>query len=213
MQYCFVNFAAVNGRLLPTLIQYLEKRDETEDSLRIPVAVGIVQIAKHLPKEQRDTQIGKLLTVLSQVLRSKSQETRDLARETLCKIACSLGPAYLPLMIREMRAALLRGPHLHVLAYSVHALLVHVTTGDHAATFDKLDDCVADVAATDFVCGGDCDCAAGFGTEGALFLDYYYYAVACGSCVRWWCVWWDWFGREGKGALYRFWLLVSSLLL
>ena len=137
---------AVNGRLLPTLIRYLEKRDETEDSLRIPVAVGIVQIAKHLPKEQRDAQIGKLLTVLSQVLRSKSQETRDLARETLCRIACALGPTYLPLMIREMRAALLRGPHLHVLAYSVHAILVHVTSGDHAATFDRLDDCVADVA-------------------------------------------------------------------
>ncbi|KAI0705265.1 armadillo-type protein [Cerioporus squamosus] len=137
---------AVNSRLLPTLILYLEKRDETEDSLRIPVAVGIVQIAKHLPKEQRDAQIGKLLTVLSQVLRSRSQETRDLARETLCRIACTLGPAYLPLMIREMRAALLRGPHLHVLAYSVHALLVHVTSGDHTATFDKLDDCVAEVA-------------------------------------------------------------------
>ncbi|TFK80791.1 hypothetical protein K466DRAFT_366251 [Polyporus arcularius HHB13444] len=137
---------AVNSRLLPTLIQYLEKRDETEDTLRIPVAVGIVQIAKHLPKAQRDAQIGKLLTVLSQVLRSRSQETRDLARETLCRIACNLGPAYLPLMIREMRAALLRGPHLHVLAYSVHSLLVHVTSGDHAATFDKLDDCVAEVA-------------------------------------------------------------------
>ncbi|KAI0753565.1 hypothetical protein C8Q80DRAFT_1342693 [Daedaleopsis nitida] len=138
---------AVNSRLLPSLIYYLEKRDETEDSLRIPVAVGIVQIAKHLPLEQRDAQITKLLTVLSQVLRSKSQETRDLARETLCRIACALGPAYLPLMIREMRAALLRGPHLHVLAYSVHALLVHVTSGEHLSTFDKLDECVSDVAA------------------------------------------------------------------
>ncbi|KAJ8454750.1 hypothetical protein ONZ51_g12850 [Trametes cubensis] len=138
---------AVNSRLLPSLISYLEKRDETEDSLRIPVATGIVQIAKHLPREQRDAQISKLLTVLSQVLRSKSQETRDLARETLCRIAISLGPDYLPLMIREMRAALLRGPHLHVLAYSVHSVLVHITTGDHATTFHTLDDCVNDVAA------------------------------------------------------------------
>ncbi|KAI9070070.1 hypothetical protein FKP32DRAFT_21549, partial [Trametes sanguinea] len=63
---------AVNHRLLPSLISYLEKRDETEDSLRIPVATGIVQITKHLPQEQRDAQISKLLTVLSQVLRSKS---------------------------------------------------------------------------------------------------------------------------------------------
>ncbi|KAI0657631.1 armadillo-type protein [Cubamyces menziesii] len=138
---------AVNHRLLPSLISYLEKRDETEDSLRIPVSTGIVQIAKHLPQEQRDAQISKLLTVLSQVLRSKSQETRDLARETLCRIAISLGPDYLPLMIREMRAALLRGPHLHVLAYSVHSVLVHITTGDHATTFHTLDDCVHDVTA------------------------------------------------------------------
>ncbi|KAI9063947.1 hypothetical protein FKP32DRAFT_1603293 [Trametes sanguinea] len=138
---------AVNHRLLPSLISYLEKRDETEDSLRIPVATGIVQITKHLPQEQRDAQISKLLTVLSQVLRSKSQETRDLARETLCRIAVSLGPDYLPLMLREMRAALLRGPHLHILAYSVHSVLVHITTGDRAATFHTLDQCVTDVTA------------------------------------------------------------------
>ncbi|KAI8978168.1 armadillo-type protein [Trametes punicea] len=138
---------AVSHRLLPNLISYLEKRDETEDSLRIPVSTGIIQIAKHLPQEQRDAQISRLLTVLSQVLRSKSQETRDLARETLCRIAVSLGPDYLPLIIREMRGALLRGPQLHVLAYSVHAILVHVTTGDRTAAFHTLDNCISDVTA------------------------------------------------------------------
>ncbi|KAI0644852.1 armadillo-type protein [Trametes meyenii] len=137
---------AVNHRLLPSLISYLEKRDETEDSLRIPVSTGIIQIAKHLPQPQRDAQITKLLTVLSQVLRSKSQETRDLVRETLCRIVVSLGPEYLPLAIREMRAALLRGPHLHVLAYSAHSVLVHVTSGERAAAFHTLDGCVNDVA-------------------------------------------------------------------
>ena len=35
-----------------------------------------------------------------------------------------------------------------------------------------------DVAAADFVGGGDGDGTAGFGAEGALFLDDYYYAVA-----------------------------------
>ncbi|EIW53914.1 uncharacterized protein TRAVEDRAFT_132229 [Trametes versicolor FP-101664 SS1] len=137
---------AVDRRLLPSLISYLEKRDETDDSLRIPVSTGIIQIAKHLPLGQRDAQISKLLTVLSQVLRSKSQETRDLTKETLCRIAISLGPDYLPLMFREMRAALLRGPHLHVLAYSIHSVLVHVTSGERASTFHTLDDCVNDVA-------------------------------------------------------------------
>ncbi|THG95629.1 hypothetical protein EW026_g6070 [Hermanssonia centrifuga] len=136
----------VNGRLLPSLLQHLEKRDETEDSLRIPISVGIVQVAKHLPESTREPQISKLLTVLSQVFRSKSQETRDLSRETLYRIAIILGPSYLPAILRELRIALLRGPHLHILAYVTHALLVHVTSSDHAATFCQLDDCVHDVA-------------------------------------------------------------------
>lgn len=43
-------------------------------------------------------------------------------------------------------------------------------------------DGVSDVAAADFVGGADGDGAAGFGTEGALFLDDYYYAVAWKWC-------------------------------
>lgn len=136
----------VNTRLLPNLLRYLEKRDETEDSLRIPISIGIVQVAKHLPESTREAQISRLLTVLSQVLRSKSQETRDLARETLCRIAVILGPSYLPAVLRELRAALLRGSHLHVLAYTVHAILVHVTTAELATVFSCLDGIVDDVA-------------------------------------------------------------------
>ncbi|CAL1711913.1 unnamed protein product [Somion occarium] len=136
----------VNTRLLPSLLRHLENRDETEDSLRIPVAIGIIQVAQHLPPSTGLPQITKLLTVLSQILRSKSQETRDLTRETLCRIAVLLGPSYLPIMLQEMRAALLRGPHLHILAFVTHALLVYVTSGEHSKAFHTLDDCVNDVA-------------------------------------------------------------------
>ncbi|TFY83749.1 hypothetical protein EWM64_g255 [Hericium alpestre] len=136
----------VNSRLLPALLHHLEHRDEAEDSLRIPISVGIITVATHLPPSTREAQIGRLLTVLSQVFRSKSQETRDLARETLCKIAVILGPDYLPLILKELRAALLRGPHLHVLAYVTHALLVHVTGSENVGKFKNLDDCVSDVA-------------------------------------------------------------------
>ncbi|KAJ7756392.1 armadillo-type protein [Mycena maculata] len=138
---------AVNLRLLPTLLNHLEKRDATtEDTTRIPIAIGIVKVAKYLPATTREPQIARLLTTLSQVLRSKSQETRDLTRDTLSRIAVSLGPSYLPFMLREMRAALLRGPQLHVLAYVTHALLVHVSSEEHSETFGNLDDCVNDVA-------------------------------------------------------------------
>ncbi|EGO26080.1 hypothetical protein SERLADRAFT_367707 [Serpula lacrymans var. lacrymans S7.9] len=137
---------AVNLRLLPGLLQYLEKRDETEDTLRIPISIGIVNVAKHLPQTSREPQICKLLTVLSQVLRSRSQETRDLTRDTLCRIIVLLGPTYLPLLLREMRGALLRGPQLHVLAYVTHALLTHITNAEHITRFSNLDECVDDVA-------------------------------------------------------------------
>lgn len=77
----------VNTKLLPSLINHLEKRDENEGTLRVPIAVGIVQVAKHLPLATRDAQISRLITVLCQIFRSKSQGTRDLARDTLNKIA------------------------------------------------------------------------------------------------------------------------------
>jgi U3 small nucleolar RNA-associated protein 20 len=137
---------AVNLRLLPNLLHHLEKRDVTEDSLRIPISIGIVRVAKHLPEATREPQIARLLTILSQILRSKSPETRDLTRDTLCRIAVILGSSYLPIMMREMRGALLRGPQLHVLAYVVHALLAYVTTTEHAESFQALDGCVGDVA-------------------------------------------------------------------
>ncbi|KAG7091487.1 hypothetical protein E1B28_010518 [Marasmius oreades] len=138
---------AVNAKLIPSLLQYLESRDATtEDTTRIPIAVGVVKVAKHLPQASATLQITRLLTTTSQIMRSKSQDTRDLTRDTLCRIAVVLGPSYLPTIFRELRGALLRGPHLHILATTVHHILVHITTGDNEAQFDILDDCVSDVA-------------------------------------------------------------------
>ncbi|KAF9222298.1 hypothetical protein BS17DRAFT_735750 [Gyrodon lividus] len=138
---------AVNLRLLPALLSYLENRDENEDSLRIPISLGIVKVALHLPPALKEAQISKLLTVLSQALRSRSQETRDLVRETMCRIAVALGPSYLRLTLQELRAALLRGPQLHVLAYVTHALLTYVTSPDRKdEAFSDLDGCIDDIA-------------------------------------------------------------------
>jgi U3 small nucleolar RNA-associated protein 20 len=137
---------AVNNKLLPTLLRHLENRNETEDTLRIPISVGIAKITLHLPLTTRDAQITKLITTLSQALRSKSSDTRDLTRDTLCKISIMLGPSYLPIFLREMRGALPRGPQLHVLAYVTHALLLHVTKKDNVEAFRNLDNCVEDVA-------------------------------------------------------------------
>ncbi|KAG2115669.1 armadillo-type protein [Suillus cothurnatus] len=134
---------AVHTRLLPSLLAYLSNRDETEDSLRIPISMGIAKVALHLPSASRDLQVGRLLTALSQILRSKSQDTRDLVRDTICRIAVALGSPYLAVLLRELRAALLRGPQLHVLAFVFHAVLTHVTSaqGSNDPAIQDLDDC------------------------------------------------------------------------
>jgi U3 small nucleolar RNA-associated protein 20 len=136
--------AVANG-LLPSLLTYLVKREETEDEMRIPVSIGVVRIALHLPEESRQPQISRLLTILSQALRSKSQETRNLVRETLCKIALILGPDWLRPLIKELRLALTRGPQLHVLAYTCHSVLVHVTH-EPSNALTHLDEAAEDVA-------------------------------------------------------------------
>jgi U3 small nucleolar RNA-associated protein 20 len=136
-----------NLRLLPALLAYLEKHDATtDDNTRIPISIGIVTIAKHLPESTRETQITRLLTTLSQIFRSHSQETRDLARDALVRISVSLGPKYLSLVFKELRGALTRGPQLHVLGFVIHAILVQVTSAENLETSNNLDDCVNDVA-------------------------------------------------------------------
>lgn len=138
---------AVNLRLLPKLLNYLEKHDATtDDNTRIPVSIGIITVARHLPDSSREAQITRLLTILGQILRSRSQETRDLVRDALVRISTSLGPQYLSLVFKELRGALTRGPQLHVLAFVAHSVLVNVTSTEHVETFRNLDDCVNDVA-------------------------------------------------------------------
>lgn len=119
---------AVTTRLLPRLMAYLEQKDETEASTRLPIAVGVVRVAQCLPAEQRQAQISKLLKTLANVFRAKAQDTRDLARETACKVMSTLGARYLPEFLREMRRSLMRGPQKAVLAFTVHSVLTHLMT-------------------------------------------------------------------------------------
>ncbi|CAO1637827.1 unnamed protein product [Sympodiomycopsis kandeliae] len=121
----------VTSKLLPALMGYLEHHDDnTDDAIRLPIAVGVVRVVECLPPAEKEVQLSKLLNVLSNVFRSKSQETRDLARETLCKISVALGSERLPQIVKEMRRSLTRGPQLAVLAYNVHSVLVHLMQQD-----------------------------------------------------------------------------------
>ncbi|CAG8539994.1 2130_t:CDS:2, partial [Acaulospora colombiana] len=142
---------AVNNHLLPSLLRFMETREETEDVLRLSVAMGVVQVAMHLPEEKQRPQVTRIITILSQALKSKSSETRDTARDILCKLAVAVGPSYLVDIIRELRIALTRGPQLHVLAVTCHSLLHHLTTGEASRTtpisFDDVASSMSEIAA------------------------------------------------------------------
>jgi U3 small nucleolar RNA-associated protein 20 len=139
----------VLSRLLPNLSKFVAQKGETEDTVRIPVAFGIVKLASALPDESSSNEILRTVTTVAQILRSKDQDTRDIARDTVGKIAVFLGPTWLVRVIKELRTALQRGPQKHTLAVTVHSILVHATTeaGDRFADLDAAVSDAVEVAA------------------------------------------------------------------
>lgn len=111
--------------IVPVMHKVLTTKSDDETlTIRIPLAVPIVKFLRVLSRETIEAKLPGVLTGLCQLLRSRSQELRDMLRRTLGKIASLLGPRYFVFIIREMKGALRRGAQLHILGYSVHALLV-----------------------------------------------------------------------------------------
>ncbi|KAI5466033.1 armadillo-type protein [Mariannaea sp. PMI_226] len=121
--------ADIENGFLPTLIKHLHQKDESEVSYRVPVGVIIVKLLRLLPSEQMDQKLAGVLTDISHILRSKAWEAREMARDTLVKIAVNLGPSFFGFMLRELRGALTKGYQLHVLSYTMHAILVATVPG------------------------------------------------------------------------------------
>ena len=130
-------------RLLPALSKFAESKDETEDNIRVPISLGIVKLAHALPGDHATHEITRIVTTVSNVLKSKDQDTRDIARDTICKIALFLGPDWLVRVMKELRTALFRGPQKHVLAVTIHAILVQATS-EPDSRFSNLDEAVED---------------------------------------------------------------------
>ena len=114
----------LEGNILPSLLAYLHEKDESTVNLRAPVAIVIVKILKLLPTEKFEDHLPRVLTDLCQILRSRAQDFRDLARKSLAEICQLIGPERFSFVLRELRAALRYGYQRHVLTFTVHSLLV-----------------------------------------------------------------------------------------
>ncbi|KOS16597.1 U3 small nucleolar RNA-associated protein 20 [Escovopsis weberi] len=127
---------------LPPLTKHLHEKDESEVSYRVPVGITIVKLLKLLPGPQMDQRLAGVLTDICHILRSKSWEAREMARDTLVKIAVLLGPSHFGFILKELRGALTKGYQLHVLSYTMHSILV--TAVPQFAPGD-LDDCLPSI--------------------------------------------------------------------
>ncbi|EGW31357.1 uncharacterized protein SPAPADRAFT_154380 [Spathaspora passalidarum NRRL Y-27907] len=107
----------------PAILKVLNVRDDDTIVARAPLAEALSNFTLCISKDKIDSELPKILTNTCQVMRSRSEELRDAIRKTLGKIATTLGPDYLPFIVKELKTALSRGSQIHVLSFSVHYLL------------------------------------------------------------------------------------------
>ncbi|KAI1078244.1 armadillo-type protein [Whalleya microplaca] len=110
--------------ILPPLMDYIHEKDEATVSSRVPVGVILVKILKLLPTESLNQKLPGVLTDICHILRSKSWDSREMARDTLATMTSLLGPSYFGFVLKELRGALAKGYQLHVLSYTMHTILV-----------------------------------------------------------------------------------------
>ncbi|PVH99038.1 hypothetical protein DM02DRAFT_672941 [Periconia macrospinosa] len=115
------------NNILPDLTGFLHKKDDSTVSLRVPIAVAVAKVLLVLPPMEIELRLPSLLLDIGHILKSRAQDARDLARNTLTEIACITGPAYLGFILKALRIALQRGYQLHVLSFTLHSILVKLS--------------------------------------------------------------------------------------
>ncbi|XP_017786283.1 PREDICTED: small subunit processome component 20 homolog [Nicrophorus vespilloides] len=96
---------------------------EEEDLLRVPISLAVVKLLQRLPKKILDTNLPGVLMKLCTFLKSKLESVRRTARETLQNIMKALGPKYLNVLLEVIIPLLTKGFQVHVLVFTIHAVL------------------------------------------------------------------------------------------
>ena len=133
----------VSTEILPKLYANVKGDGTTEENndvlkTRIPIAIAYASVLMKMNDLTIKTELPRLLTVLSQMLRSRSLDIRNAIRETMVKIADIIGDNYLIFLFKELSGALQRGYQLHILGFTIHFLLSKATMTAENETFDEL---------------------------------------------------------------------------
>ncbi|CAI5744220.1 unnamed protein product [Peronospora destructor] len=133
---------SMETQVLPMLYSYLFKKTTSKKSskardndggstllsqeavsVRVPLALAVVKVLRRLRAETFQRELPKLLLKFANLLKSKDEAVRVSARTTLVRIAVELGASYLLPIVEELRHTLRDGYMVHVLSFTVHALL------------------------------------------------------------------------------------------
>ncbi|KAK2574916.1 hypothetical protein KPH14_002607 [Odynerus spinipes] len=110
---------------------------EEEDLMRVPIALALVKLLQKLPEGILQSNLPGIFMKLCTFLKSRLESVRRTTREVLQKIMITVGPKYLHQLLKELNSLLTKGFQVHVLAYTIHSVLVVLKPHFQKCDIDK----------------------------------------------------------------------------
>lgn len=145
---------ALEKRVIPKIEALMTKEKSNRDgtktkTLRATVVLALFKLFKKFPKHYFEARLARLLAVICSALKDKESDARDVARNTLAKMASDIDLSYLGDIIRELAVSLTEGYQLHVRSATLHTVLLGLsksyrpeTPAGEIALVNNLDYCV-----------------------------------------------------------------------
>ena len=137
----------MNSRIIPKIENYLQKdtirrNGKKGKSLRAPLVLALAILYRKMPDNMFESKLPRLLTVICNALADRDSNERELARNTLSKLAVSIGINYLGDIVRELAIALTEGYKLHVRAATLHSVLQSLSVTHVISDSSHFDQCI-----------------------------------------------------------------------
>ena len=97
-------------------------RPQSNTAADLGIAASLIKVMRYVPGGF-EAHAGPILQEVVLRLRTKKEKVRDSARKILCQVARDVGPGALPYIISRMQDAFVHGYQLHVLGYTIVAVL------------------------------------------------------------------------------------------
>jgi U3 small nucleolar RNA-associated protein 20 len=123
---------ALTQRIIPRTEQLLtktltDKSGSRIQQIRSPIALALTKLFQKLPFDVLLAKLPRLVLEVCTALRSKDSDCREIARETLAKMAASLGENHLALILKHLATNLTEGYQLHVRSATLHSILLSLS--------------------------------------------------------------------------------------